>query len=226
MIVKFKAAVLLGAALLSIGLTGFAKDKGNPVKFPNWGVMYVPDSLYMEPGRQPMLTAGDYGNDVITMLERIYPLEPETYQVVQKDGASFQYGYVAHYSANLWEIEAATQGKETENAYLRDIGSRPNVATLMQRANEAMEQRLPQGFVMTNPITAKKVNGKTFYEGTWQKGLIINGNRFVETIQGVAYQRGDYVEIALIFANIADPDNNLIDTMKTAFETAEKLPKK
>ena len=223
---NYKAVLLLGAALVSMGLTGFAKDKGNPVKFPNWGIVYVPDSLYMEPGRQPMLTAGDYDNDVVTMLESIYPLEPETYQLVQKDGASFQYGYLVHYSANIWEIEAATQGKRAENAYLRDIGSRPNVATLMERANEAMEQRLPQGFVMTEPITAKKIKGKTFYEGTWQKGLIINGKKFVETIQGVAYQRGDYIEIALIFANVADSDNNLIDTMKTAFETAEKLPKK
>lgn len=221
-----KASILVAAALVSIGTASWAKDKGNPVKFPNWGVIYVPDSLYMEGGRQPLLTASEYGNDVVTMLESIYPLEPETYQLVQKDGASFQYGYLVHYSANLWEIEAATQGKETENAYLRDIGSRPNVTTLMQRANEAMEQRLPPDFVMTKPITAKKIKGKTFYEGTWKRGLIINNKKFVETIQGIAYQHGDYVEINLIFANVAATDNNLIDTMTTVFETADKLPKK
>lgn len=223
---KAKAMILVGLALLSIGTAGLAKDKGNPLKFPNWGVIYIPDSLVLEEGRQPLLTAGDYDNDVVTMLESIYPLEPETYQVVQKDDASFQYGYVVHYSANLWEVEAAIQGKQTENAYLRDIGSRPSMTTLMQRANEAMASRLPAGFVMKSPITAKKVKGKTFYEGTWQKGLIINQNKFVETIQGIAWQRGDYVEIVLIFANVADTNNNLIDTLTTALETAEKMPKK
>lgn len=89
-----------------------------------------------------------------------------------------------------------------------------------------MNDRLPQGFRMTKPITAKKIKGKTFYEGTWERTLVINDNAFTETIQGIAYQHGDYLEIALIFANIADPNDNLIQTMTNLFETADKLPKK
>lgn len=223
---KVKVMIVLAAMALSLGTGVFAKDKGNPVKMTNWGVVYIPNDVYMQAGNQPMLTAANYDNDVVTMLEQIYPLEPQTYQVVQKQGGVFQYGYVARYSANLWEIEAAVQRKAQENAYLRDIGSRPNMAKLLDEANTQMKNRLPQGFRMTKPITAKKVKGKIFYEGTWERTLIINDKLFTETIQGVAYQRGDYLEIALIFANIADPDDNLITTLTTMFETAEKLPKK
>lgn len=224
--VNVKILILLAAMVLSVGTGVWAKDKGTPVKMTNWGVVYVPDDVYWQEGNQPMLTASSYDNDVVTMLEQIYPLEPATYQVVQKDGGIFRYGYVARYSANLWEIEAAVQRKEQENAYLRDIGSRPNMAKLLQQANDQMNDRLPQGFRMTKPITAKKIKGKTFYEGTWERTLVINDNAFTETIQGIAYQHGDYLEIALIFANIADPNDNLIQTMTNLFETVDKLPKK
>lgn len=223
---KMKAILLLMVMMLLAGNMAFAKDKGNKVSFPDWGMVCVPDSLYMQEGTQPMLTAGAYGNDVVKMLEQIYPLEPKTYQLIQKDGASFQYGYLVHYSTNIWEIEAAVQNKEQENAYLRDIGSRPDVTNLIQQANEQMESRLPQGFRMTKAIAEKKIKGKTFYEGTWERVLVINDKAFTETIQGVAYQHGDYLEVNLIFANSTDKNNNLINTMKTMFETAEKLPKK
>lgn len=97
--VNVKILILLAAMVLSVGTGVWAKDKGTPVKMTNWGVVYVPDDVYWQEGNQPMLTASSYDNDVVTMLEQIYPLEPATYQVVQKDGGIFRYGYVARYSA-------------------------------------------------------------------------------------------------------------------------------
>ena len=73
---KIKAIVLVAAAVLAMGTAALAKDKGTLSKFPNWGVITVPDDIYMQSGRQPMLTAADEGNDVIALFERIFPIQP------------------------------------------------------------------------------------------------------------------------------------------------------
>ena len=104
---KIKAIVLVAAAVLAMGTAALAKDKGTLSKFPNWGVITVPDDIYMQSGRQPMLTAADEGNDVIALFERIFPIQPETYQVVKKDDADFQYAYLLHYTATIWDVKAA-----------------------------------------------------------------------------------------------------------------------
>lgn len=67
---KIKAIVLVAAAILAMGTAALAKDKGTLTKFPNWGVITVPDDIYMQSGRQPMLTAADEGNDVIALFEK------------------------------------------------------------------------------------------------------------------------------------------------------------
>ena len=67
---KIKAIVLVAAAVLAMGTAALAKDKGTLSKFPNWGVITVPDDIYMQSGRQPMLTAADEGNDVIALIRR------------------------------------------------------------------------------------------------------------------------------------------------------------
>ena len=101
---KIKAIVLVAAAVLAMGTAALAKDKGTLSKFPNWGVITVPDDIYMQSGRQPMLTAADEGNDVIALFERIFPIQPDTYQVVKKDDADFQYAYLLHYTATIWDV--------------------------------------------------------------------------------------------------------------------------
>lgn len=67
---RIKAILLMAAAVLSIGTASLAKDKGTMTKFPNWGIITVPDDIYMQSGRQPMLTAADEGNDVIALFEK------------------------------------------------------------------------------------------------------------------------------------------------------------
>ena len=156
---KIKAIVLVAAAVLAMGTAALAKDKGTLSKFPNWGVITVPDDIYMQSGRQPMLTAADEGNDVIALFERIFPIQPETYQVVKKDDADFQYAYLLHYTATIWDVKAAVYGENRENSYLRDIGSRPDMRILMNRLNQNMPGRLPEGFHVVSPVTAKKTNG-------------------------------------------------------------------
>jgi hypothetical protein len=222
---KAKSVVALTAVLLIIGTAAMAKEKGTPVKFPNWGVITVPDDLYMEQGRQPMVTAQDYDNDMVSMLETIYPLEPETYQLVKKNDASFQYGYLLHYSASIWEVEAAIERQDKENSYLRDIGSRPELNTLVLHANEKMSTDLPRGFRVVKPLTAKKIKDRQFYEGTIARSLIINQNSFTELIRIIAWQHGNSVEIAVIMGNTAD-GNELPDSVAAMFENAEKMPKK
>lgn len=223
---KIKIVVLLAASMLAMGGLSAAKEKGTAVTFPEWGVIYMPDDLYMQEGNQPMLTAEAYQQDAVKMLEQIYPLTYQTYQLIQKDGAAFQYGYMVRCSASLWDIEAAVQQKNKENSYLRDIGSRPDMQELMRQANEQLKERLPQGFRMTHAIEAKKVKGKTFYEGTWERTMLVNGKAFTETIQGMAYPHGNKVEIVLLFVNMADQKQPLLHTMVQLLETAEKMPKK
>ena len=126
---KLKGICLIAAAVLSIGTASLAKDKGTLTKFPNWGVITVPNDIYMQKGTQPMLTAADTQNDVTALFEKIFPLQPETYQVVKKDDADFQYAYLMHYTASLWDVRAAVYGENRENAYLRDIGGRPDPKT-------------------------------------------------------------------------------------------------
>ena len=108
---RIKAILLMAAAVLSIGTASLAKDKGTMTKFPNWGIITVPDDIYMQSGRQPMLTAADEGNDVIALFEKIFPIQPETYQVVKKDDADFQYAYLLHYTATIWDVKAAVYGE-------------------------------------------------------------------------------------------------------------------
>lgn len=224
---KLKGICLIAAAVLSIGTASLAKDKGTLTKFPNWGVITVPSDIYMQKGTQPMLTAADAGNDVTALFEKIFPLQAETYQVVKKDDADFQYAYLMHYTASLWDVRAAVYGENRENAYLRDIGGRPDPKTLMDRLNQSMASRLPDGFRLTAPVTAKKYRGRVFYEWTVEKSLIINSNAFTETIHGLAWQHGDTMEIAVILGNVAKSgDDDIISTVTDMLKDANKMPKK
>ena len=207
---KIKAIVLVAAAVLAMGTAALAKDKGTLSKFPNWGVITVPDDIYMQSGRQPMLTAADEGNDVIALFERI-----------------FQYAYLLHYTATIWDVKAAVYGENRENSYLRDIGSRPDMRILMNRLNQNMPGRLPEGFHVVSPVTAKKTNGHLIYEWTIAKSLVINGNPFTETIHCLAWQHGDTMEVAAILGNIAkEGDDDIISAVTDMLKNAEKMPKK
>mgnify|MGYP000187622256 FL=1 len=174
-----------------------------------------------------MLTAADAGNDVTALFEKIFPIQAETYQVVKKDDADFQYAYLMHYTASLWDVRAAVYGENRENAYLRDIGGRPDPKTLMDRLNQNMASRLPDGFRLTAPVTAKKYRGRVFYEWTVEKSLVINSNAFTETIHGLAWQHGDTMEIAVILGNVAKSgDDDIISTVTDMLKDANKMPKK
>ena len=201
--VNVKAGILAAAAVLSLTMPLLAKDKGTETPFPNWGIITVPDGLYMEEGYQPLLTAESYGNDAAAMLERIYPIEPQTYQLVKRDGASFQYGYMLRYSANIWEIDV-----------------------LMERTAALMKQCLPEGFKVVQPMSSKKFRGHVFYECTLQRRLVVNETDFAETIHCLAWQHGSSVEIAVLFGHGADGDDSLLSVMTDMLKNAEKMPKK
>ena len=68
----------------------------------------------MQKGLSPWLTAADAGNDVTALFEKIFPIQAETYQVVKKDDADFQYAYLMHYTASLWDVRAAVYGENRE----------------------------------------------------------------------------------------------------------------
>lgn len=221
-----KAGILAAAAVMSLTMPLLAKDKGTEIPFPNWGIVTVPDGLYREEGYQPLLTAESYDNDAAAMLERIYPIEPQTYQLVKRDGASFQYGYMLRYSANIWEIEAAIERQGEKAGILRSAGVKPSMDVLMERTAVLMKQCLPEGFKVIQPMSAKKFKGHMFYECTLQRKLIINESDFAETIHCLAWQHGSSVEIAVLFANGADQDDSLIAAVTGMLKNAEKMPKK
>lgn len=223
---KLKTALLAVCLLVSASMPAMAaKDKGTPVKFPNWGVIIMPTDVYMEKGWQPMLTAGAYHQDMEEMLGNIYPKQPETYQLVKKDDAHFQYAYLLHYSMTVWEIEAAVERQQEENSYLRDIGSQPDLKTLMARANEVLPKYIPAGFRLKTPIMAKKKNGRTFYECTAERTLVVNDNAFTESVRAIAWQHGPNVEIAVVVGQ-KGTYCDLSDTIVSMLETAQKMPKK
>lgn len=224
--VNVKAGILAAAAVLSLTMPLLAKDKGTETPFPNWGIITVPDGLYMEEGYQPLLTAESYGNDAAAMLERIYPIEPQTYQLVKRDGASFQYGYILRYSANIWEVEAAIDRQREKAGILHSAGVKPNMDVLMERTAALMKQCLPEGFKVVQPMSSKKFRGHVFYECTLQRKLIINETDFAETIHCLAWQHGSSVEIAVLFGYGADGDDSLISVMTDMLKNAEKMPKK
>lgn len=221
-----KAGILAAAAVMSLTMPLLAKDKGTEIPFPNWGIVTVPDGLYREEGYQPLLTAESYDNDAAAMLERIYPIEPQTYQLVKRDGASFQYGYMLRYSTNIWEIEAAIERQGEKTGVLRSAGVKPSMDVLMERTAVLMKQCLPEGFKVIQPMSAKKFKGHMFYECTLQRKLIINESDFAETMHCLAWQHGSSVEIAVLFGHGADGDDSLISVMTDMLKNAEKMPKK
>ena len=208
-------------AALSLPVLAKDKDKGVETPFANWGIITVPTDLQMNQGTQEMLTAQRYGNDVTRMLEQIYPVEPVSWQVVQIDQGMFQYGYVLRYSVNLWQVESALQGRSTENAYIRDIGDKPDAATLMSHANNRLITMLPAGWSVVKPFTAKTVKGTKFYEATLADQFIVNQAYFTETIRVISWVHGNDVEIAVVFAHNGDGEN-LLDTVTDMLEHAKK----
>lgn len=223
---KLKTGLLAVCLLVSTSVTAMAaQDKGTPVKFPNWGVITVPTSVYMEKGWQPMLTADAYHQDMEELLGHIYPKQPETYQLVKKEDAHFQYAYLLHYSMTVWEVEAAVERQQEENAYLRDIGSQPDLKTLMTHANEILPKYIPAAFRLQSPIIAKKKNGRIFYECTAERALTVNDNAFTESVRAIAWQHGPNVEIAVVVGQKGSYCD-LSDTVVSMLETAQKMPKK
>lgn len=216
----------MAAAVLSLAVPALAKEKGTEMPFPNWGVITVPNGLYMEEGYQPLLTAEGYDNDAAAMMERIYPIEPRTYQLVKRDGAFFQYGYMLRYSANIWEIEAAIDRQSEKAGILRNAGIKPDMNGLMERTAAVMKKCLPAGFKVVQPMSAQKFKGRVFYECTLQHRLVVNEADFFETIHCLAWQHGNSVEIAVLFVNAADRDDNLLSVMTDMLKNAEKMPKK
>ena len=148
---------ILALALICLSLPVMAKDKdkGVETRFDNWGIVTVPPDIIMEEGTQPFLTARSYGNDVVRMMEEIYPAEPVCWQIVEKDDANFQYGYMLRYSLDIWQVEAAIDGRQQVNSYLRDIGSRPSAQTLASHANNRLRTSLPAEWELVQPFTAR-----------------------------------------------------------------------
>lgn len=223
---KIKAGLVVGAAVLALALPAAAKEKGTPLPFDNWGVITLPKGTYIEAGTQPLLTAGEYGQDAAAMLERIYPVEPESYQVVMRDGAAFQYGYLLRYSVNVWEVEAAIDRQKGEKAFSRKAGKAPDIKALAEAAYPIMKRALPPGFSLKGPITAQKKKGHVFYECTLERELVVNQKEFIELVHVLAWQHGNTVEIAVIFGNDREGGDGLVEALTDMLKNAENMPKK
>ena len=217
---------ILALALICLSLPVMAKDKdkGVETRFDNWGIVTVPPDIIMEEGTQPFLTARSYGNDVVRMMEEIYPAEPVCWQIVEKDDANFQYGYMLRYSLDIWQVEAAIDGRQQVNSYLRDIGSRPSAQTLASHANNRLRTSLSAEWELVQPFTARKVRGTMFYESRLRHRLLVNQSYFTESVYALAWQHGSSIEIAVIFGH-SGQDENLPDTLLAMLENAKKMPR-
>ncbi len=224
--VKLKAGIMAAAVLFICAFPAGAKEKGLPVTLNNWGVLSLPRNMYIKEGFQPVLTAQAYKNDAAAMLERIYPSRPETYQVVVRDGASFQYGYLLRYSTNVWEIEAAVDRQLGKQEYLNSAGVQPDMSVLMEQAENVMKENLPDGFRLRGDVTASKKKGRVFYECTLERNLVVNQRNFTELMRCIAWQHGNQVEIAVILSTDNGWDSNLADVLAQALKTANKMAKK
>lgn len=174
-----------------------------------------------------MLTAADEGNDVIALFERIFPIQPETYQVVKKDDADFQYAYLLHYTATIWDVKAAVYGENRGKLLSPRYRQPAGYAHPHEPAEPEYAGTPSRGFHVVSPVTAKKTNGHLFYEWTIAKSLVINGNPFTETIHCLAWQHGDTMEVAAILGNIAkEGDDDIISAVTDMLKNAEKMPKK
>lgn len=223
---KVKFAVIFTVMTLVIGVFGaMAKEAGTPLQFSSWGIITVPDTIFIESGSQPMVTASSYGNDMEAMVESVYPVAPETYQIVQKNSGYFQYGYMLRYTMSSRELKDAVEGRGIQNSYLQDLKAKPDINALVSEINQKMAAGLPGDCQLIKPLTPKKVNGRLFYEGVINRTMRINQNWFTETIYPIAYVHGSTVEIAIIFGNVTG-DNNLISTVTSMLENAQKMPKK
>lgn len=223
----YKKWISLLALVLCLSFPVMAKDKdkGVEMNLENWGIITVPTDLIMQQGTQPFLTARTYNNDVTRMLEEIYPVQPVCWQLVQKDDANFQYAYLLRYSVSIWQVEAAADGRQQMNPYLRDIGSRPDLQTVVSHANNRLRLSLPSGFELTQPFTSRKIKGTTFYESTVIHKLLINESYFTETIYTLAFPHGNKVEIAVLIGH-KDFDNDVLDHVAGMLKNAKKMPRK
>lgn len=198
------------------------KDRGNQMVLPEWGIITVPDNIYMDAGKQPVITAQKYNNDMGRMLDAIYPAVPRTYQLIKKEGASFHYGYLLQYTLGSWDFKQLVNGKTVKfdrPDYLQDQGA-ADISMYVTHINNRLRTSLPSGFNLIQPMQPVKISGNTFYEGIVERSMIINAAVFQEMMHVIVWQRGGVVEITVVMGS-ADDEESLIRPVMVMLENAK-----
>lgn len=208
---KMMGTVLL--AIIALTMPVLAKDKEmgkvTPVALRNWGIIDLQQNILLGSGTQPTLTAQEAGNDMISLLQRIYPAVIESYQIVEKDNAAFQYGVLLHTTLSNSDVAQM-------------IGAGGTADDLAAAATERLKTQLPYAFRLTRPLAAKKSNGNTFYEGAVARSMIINREYFTENIRIIAWQHGSVTEIILIIA-AGDGNDQFLNTVTGVLENMKQV---
>jgi len=222
---KIKTCLIITLTVMAMVPTAMAeKDRGNQMVLPDWGIITVPDNIYMDAGKQPVVTAQKYNNDMDRMLEAIYPAAPRTYQLIKKEGASFYYGYLLQYTLGSWDFKQLVNGKTVKfnrPDYLQEQGA-ADISTYAAHVNNRLRTSLPSGFNLIQPIQPVKVSGNTFYEGIVGRTMVINAAAFQEMMHIIAWQRGGVVEIAIVMGN-ADDEESLIRPVMAMLEDVKVI---
>lgn len=224
---KIKSCIAVAAAIFMLTPAAMAaKDQGTKVNLQEWGIVTVPNNIYIQGGTQPALTAQEYGNDMARLFDTIYHATPRTYQLIEKDGASFQYGYMLHYSLSSWDMKQILDGQqdnEDRPDYLQPK-TRMDLGTYVNRINSRLRTSLPMDFSLVEPMHAVKTSGKNLYEGTVCRHMRINGSDFKEMLHVIAWQRSSIVDIAVVMGSSVD-ESNLTTQVTTMLERAKPTKK-
>ena len=219
---KLKSCIAIAAAVLMLAPAVLAKDMGTPVSLPNWGTVSIPSDLYVTEGGQESLTTN---GDVSKLVENFYTGIPQTYQLIQKDGAVFQYGAALHYSVGLYELNELL-GDDAIAVPESRLKSKDKLTlgAVAQRYSTHFSITPPQGFHLVQPVTAVKMGGKTFYEGVVAHDMEINRTTKTELIKVIAWQHGSDVEIAAIMGDSYNKDG-IVDNVARMLERAQGMKK-
>ena len=218
---NLKKIVPVVAATFFISLSSMAADPGIKTELEDWGVILLPENVYIEKNTQNTLVASSKGYDMTKMLEDIYPVYPRPYQITIKDEASFQYGYMLRYSMSVWDLQQLFRNRYNNTTFA--LSEKPTLDTLAGQMNRFFKTTPPAGFRLLQPVGKVKKKSNTFYEGTLAYDTTVNDTAFTEVMRLLAWQHGSIVEIAVLMGSSADKDRWISD-MAGILETAKEMP--
>lgn len=221
-LLRLKSCIAIAALVLMLVPSAFAKELGTPVALPQWGTVMIPDNIYITEGTQAALTAQRRDNDISRIADNLYPITPRSYQVVQKDGAVFQYGVILHYSTTIYDLQALTGQSDFSQVSLKNRRSgSATLDPLVTIFNDRFQNDPPEGLRLIQPVAKVKHGRHVFYEGTLGHDLVVNNADKTELIRLIAWQHDGLVEIAAVVGDSYNEDGiitnlaNMLENVKS-----------